>query len=86
MALEGTYPFHGGGVSTWAHILCNKINKFNFKIYSVNAFYETKPKYVLNESILEVVQVPIWYALEPKEVIRFEDTYYDFILKKNISS
>ncbi|MCJ1807458.1 MULTISPECIES: GT4 family glycosyltransferase PelF [Flavobacterium] len=82
MALEGTYPFHGGGVSTWAHILCNKINKFNFKIYSVNAFYETKPKYVLNESVLGVVQVPIWYALEPKEVIRFDDTYYDFIIKK----
>jgi polysaccharide biosynthesis protein PelF len=82
MALEGTYPFHGGGVSTWAHILCNQIQNYSFKIYSVNAFFESKSKYDLSNSVSEVVQVPMWYALEPKEIIRFDDTYYDFVSKK----
>ena len=82
MALEGTYPFHGGGVSTWAHILCNRITNYNFKIYSVNAFFESQSKYEMSETVLGITQVPMWYALEPKEVIRFGDKYYDFIVKK----
>lgn len=82
LALEGTYPFHGGGVSTWAHILCNRIKDFNFKIYSVNAFFEKKAKYDLCESIEEVVQVPMWYALEPREILRFDDTYSSYVKKR----
>ncbi len=82
LSLEGTYPFNGGGVSTWAHILCNKIKGYDFKLYSVNALHETKIKYDLSKSINEIIQVPLWYELEPKEVIRYNNTYYNFIEKK----
>lgn len=82
LALEGTYPFHGGGVSTWAHILCNEITDFKFKLYSVNALLEKTPKYDLSESIESVVQLPMWYALEPRDVLRYEDNYSGFIKKK----
>lgn len=85
MALEGTYPFHGGGVSTWVHIICNKVEKFDFKLYSVNAVYETKTKYTLSSSIKEILQVPMWFELEPREFLRFNDSYYDFVQKKENS-
>ena len=37
LILEGTYPFNGGGVSTWSHMLCNDVNNANFSLYSINA-------------------------------------------------
>lgn len=84
MALEGTYPFHGGGVSTWAHILCEKISGYNFELYSVNAVFEKESKYSLTEAVSGLIQVPMWYALEPREIIRFNDTYTDFVVKKEL--
>lgn len=82
LSLEGTYPFHGGGVSTWAHILCNKIKNYDFVLYSINANFETKPKYELSSSITEVIQIPMWSPLEPNELVRYENTYSTFIEKK----
>ncbi len=85
LSLEGTYPYHGGGVSTWAHILCNKIKGYDFKLYSVNALHEKTLKYNLSDSINEVIQVPMWFALEPKELMRYDSTYSNFIEKKEFT-
>ena len=82
LSLEGTYPFHGGGVSTWAHILCSQIKGYGFKLYSVNALYEKKSKYDLSPSVNEIIQVPMWFFLEPKEIMRYGGTYTDFVQKK----
>lgn len=37
---EGTYPFYGGGVSTWSHMLCERVSNVNWHLYSINAGYE----------------------------------------------
>ncbi len=83
LILEGTYPYNGGGVSTWAHILCNEVKNVNFNIYSINAVYEAKPKYELSESVLDVIQVPQWSPLEPIELINYGRKYYKTVYKKN---
>ena len=44
LILEGTYPFNGGGVSTWSHMLCNEVKNANFDLYSINAAFEVEPK------------------------------------------
>ena len=72
LVLEGTYPFNGGGVSTWAHLLCSQVSNVNFKLYSINANFETTPKYDLSPNITQVVQVPLWTPDEPS------DTYCSF--------
>jgi polysaccharide biosynthesis protein PelF len=82
LALEGTYPFQGGGVSTWAHSLCNKIEGFDFKLYSVNATFQKESKYDLPSSVNQVIQVPVWDSLEPKELLRYDEKYTQFISKK----
>ena len=38
MILEGTYPFNSGGVSTWAHMLCNKVKNAEFILYSIYCY------------------------------------------------
>jgi polysaccharide biosynthesis protein PelF len=85
LSLEGTYPYHGGGVSTWAHLLCSKIKGYDFKLYSVNALHEKTYKYDLSDSINEVIQVPMWSALEPKELMRYDNSYSSFIEKKEFT-
>jgi hypothetical protein len=51
LSLEGTYPFNFGGVSTWAHDLCQKVDNTEFVLYSINAGIEQTPKYDLGANI-----------------------------------
>jgi glycosyltransferase involved in cell wall biosynthesis len=85
LILEGTYPYNGGGVSTWSHILCNDIKNVNFTLYSINANFERKPKYELSKNVKEVIQVPLWSPLEPQELIYYGMRYYQFVDRKEIN-
>jgi len=82
LILEGTYPFNGGGVSTWAHMLCSKVKNTDFTLYSINAAYETNYKYELNNSIKEVIQVPLWAPYEPYDYINYGKEYYKILNRK----
>lgn len=84
LILEGTYPFNGGGVSTWAHMLCNLVKNSDYILYSINANFEFKSKYPLSENVKNVIQVPLWSPLEPQEMINYEKNYYEFVEKKEI--
>ena len=82
MILEGTYPFNGGGVSTWADMLCNKIKNVDYTLYSINANLELTPKYNLSKNVKEVIQVPLWSPLEPQELINYGSPYFEFAERK----
>jgi len=79
---EGTYPFNGGGVSTWSHILCSETDAIDFTVYSINAAFEIKPKYELPSSVKEIFQVPLWTPDEPFDYIDYGDSYYKTVGKK----
>ena len=79
LILEGTYPFNGGGVSTWAHMLCNDVKNSNFTLYSINADFESKSKYKLSDNVTNVIQVPMWSPLEPQEMIDYGKKYFKII-------
>lgn len=82
LILEGTYPFNGGGVSTWSHMLCNEVKNANFNLYSINANFEIKPKYTLSENVKNVIQVPLWSPLEPQEIIDYGKKYHKIVKSK----
>ncbi|RZJ35023.1 MAG: DUF3492 domain-containing protein [Flavobacterium sp.] len=82
LILEGTYPFNGGGVSTWAHMLCCKVKNANYSLYSINADFEVKPKYELPVTVKNVVQVPMWSPLEPQEMIDYGKKFHKFVQRK----
>ena len=81
LILEGTYPYNGGGVSTWAHMLCNQVKNVNYTLYSVNADFEAKSKYDLSDNVKNVIQVPLWSPLEPQELLSYGKKYF-----KNVNS
>ncbi|WP_031427253.1 GT4 family glycosyltransferase PelF [Flavimarina sp. Hel_I_48] len=82
LILEGTYPFNGGGVSTWAHILCNRVSCVDYKLYSINSDFEDKPRYELSKNISEVLQVPLWTPDEPYDYRSYGEEYYKTVGKK----
>ena len=82
LVTEGTYPFNGGGVSTWAHILCSETTGVDYYIYAINAVFEETPRYDLPLSVRNVLQVPVWTPDEPHDYISYGDEYYKTIGKK----
>ncbi len=82
LILEGTYPFNGGGVSTWSHMLCNEVKNANFNLYSINASFEVKPKYDLSDNVKNVIQVPLWSPLEPQEMVDYGKKFYKIVKTK----
>lgn len=79
---EGTYPFYGGGISTWSHMLCERVSNVNFNLYSINAGYEPKPIFDLSPSVKEVIQVPLWAPDEPQDYVSYNRDYYKVVSKK----
>lgn len=82
LILEGTYPYNGGGVSTWSHMLCNEIKNANFILYSINAQYESKSRYELSSNVKKVIQVPLWSPLEPQEMINYGKCFHTIVEEK----
>jgi glycosyltransferase involved in cell wall biosynthesis len=65
---EGSYPFGGGGVSTWVHTLCHELrDHIDFKLLAVTGQPEVELKYDLPKSIKSIIHVPLWGAEQPAE-------------------
>ena len=68
---EGSYPFSGGGVSTWSHILCHELqDHVDFILYALTGNTLAEYRYQLSPNIKDIVHVPLWGSSEPFE-------YYD---------
>lgn len=79
---EGTYPFYGGGVSTWSHMLCERVSNVNWHLYSINAGYEEKPIFELSPSVKKVIQLPLWAPDEPQDYDSYTREYYKVVSRK----
>jgi len=67
---EGTYPYVGGGVSTWCKILVDEIPEVDYLIFAVTGTPQVKTKYPVDKpNIKRIIQVPMWGAEEPAEWI-----------------
>ncbi len=86
LIMEGTYPYNTGGVSTWAHSLCQKLDDFDFTLYSINGNFETKLKYNLSDNVKSIIQVPLWSLEEPQSYIHYGKEYYKVVKKKEKTS
>ncbi|NIJ45461.1 glycosyltransferase involved in cell wall biosynthesis [Wenyingzhuangia heitensis] len=78
---EGNYPFMGGGVSTWCHSICTEVSEVDFSILSFTADVSL-PIYELPKNVISVKQVPLWSVEEPIELLRYNEKYFDRVLKK----
>ena len=83
---EGTFPYNGGGVSTWAQTLCNDVTNAEFTLYAINANFEQKPKYDLSDNVKQIIQVPLWTPDEPYDYMSYGDAYYKTVGRKEWTS
>lgn len=60
MASEGTYPYGGGGVSTWCHQLCEGMRDVDFTLLAVTGGPRVAAQYALPPSVGSVHHVPLW--------------------------
>jgi glycosyltransferase involved in cell wall biosynthesis len=79
---EGTYPFVGGGVSTWADILINNLREFDFYIYAVTGFPYSDLKYKVPPNVRFIRQIPLWGSEEPFEDIFLEIPFSSIYVRK----
>ena len=69
LCTEGTYPYVGGGVSTWCDILCTELEEYDFTLYAVTGEPEVQPRYELPPNVRSTIHVPLWGAREPADYI-----------------
>ncbi len=57
---EGTYPFHGGGVSTWCDVLLQNLPDIDFKLMAVMMNPFLRQRYDLPDNVVELIGTPLW--------------------------
>ena len=67
LTTEGTYPYHGGGVSTWCHALTHRLPGIDFTIFSVAMHPYLRLRYTLASNVGTLVTVPLWGTADPAE-------------------
>ncbi len=83
---EGTYPFYGGGISTWSHMLCERTKGIDFFLYSINAGFVKEPIFNIGENVKDIIQVPLWAPDEPQDYVSYKRDYYKVASRKESTS
>ena len=67
LSTEGTYPFHGGGVSTWCDALTSNLTEIDFTLLAVTMHPYMQQRYALPPNARHLVTIPLWGIEEPAE-------------------
>ncbi len=79
---EGTYPYAGGGVSTWCDLLCRELSDIDFYVIAVTGTPIAALKYKIPANVQYVRQVPLWGSEEPSEYVRPDTAFADVYLNR----
>ncbi len=79
---EGTYPYVGGGVSTWCDILVRELPQVDYHICAVTGDPNVKFKYDLMPNVRQIIHVPLWGTEEPAEFILPQVPFSEIYLRK----
>ena len=82
METEGTYPYAGGGVSTWCDILCKELDQIDYYIFAITGTPMFKYKYLLPDNVKRIQQVPLWGSTEPSEYILPDIPFSNIYMRK----
>ena len=80
---EGTYPYYGGGVSTWCDDLIQNISSSNFSVVCITDTFKPNSNFTFPKNVQNIYQFPLWDAEEPIEYIGSEATYESVVRRKN---
>ncbi len=82
METEGTYPYAGGGVSTWCDILASELSQVDFYLYAITGSPSFKLKYSVPKNVRQIQQIPLWGMIEPSEYILPDIPFSDIYLRR----
>ncbi len=86
LTTEGTYPFVGGGVSTWCDLLCSELEEIDFSIMALTGSPLAEVRYTLPANIKHLVQVPLWGMAEPAEHVDPEIGLLGIAMRRSATS
>ena len=83
---EGSYPFTGGGVSTWSHILLGGLaSQVDFIIMAITGDEKQKIRYQLPDNVKKMLHLPLWS--QPDPLIHYDELQsYSDIIRKRMST
>jgi polysaccharide biosynthesis protein PelF len=67
LCTEGTYPYAGGGVSTWCDILCRELAEVDFTVFAVTGGQDVQLRYELPANVRGIVQLPLFGTQDPSD-------------------
>ncbi len=82
METEGTYPYAGGGVSTWCDILASELSQVDFYVYAITGTPTFKLKYSVPKNVRKIQQIPLWGMIEPSEYILPDVPFSEVYLRR----
>lgn len=84
METEGSYPFSGGGISTWAHTLCKELDgEIEYIIFTLTGNPNVSMHYQIPPNINSVIHIPLWGAEDPVSYYDKDRVYSYHLEKKN---
>lgn len=84
LTTEGTYPFHGGGVSTWCDALITNLPEIDYSLLAIAMHPYLQQRYTLPVNVDRLVTVPLWGTEEPAEYSW--DTPFSELLRRRWST
>ena len=82
LCTEGTYPYLGGGVSTWCDTLCKGLPEVDYYIYAITGHPNVALRYELPPNVKKIIHIPLWGAEEPAEYVLAEVPFSEIYLRK----
>ena len=69
LTTEGTYPFSGGGVSTWCDTLIRNTPEVRYTLLPLMMNPHVELRYPPPPNVRRMLRVPLWGIEEPSEFI-----------------
>lgn len=82
LATEGTYPFEGGGVTTWADVVLGGLPDVDFHLLAVTGSTALRLHKELPEHVRSIQVVPLFGAAEPTEFTRHDEPFATTVLRR----
>ena len=82
LATEGTYPFMGGGVTTWADVVLKGLPDVDFHVLAVTGSTAFQLHKELPPHVRTVRAVPLFGSAEPTEFTRDDEPFATTVLRR----
>ncbi len=82
LTTEGTYPFEGGGVTTWADVVLRGLPDVDVHLLAVTGSTALRLNKDLPGHVRSVVAVPLFGSAEPTEFTRHDEPFATTVLRR----